>query len=1555
MALLSTKADAAEPSVFLESVENPVSSLESISPDHISAQEGDASYFVDLTIPAALWEPAASIEESIRVCSIGEYQRDVILEARDGSASWGSDLSVDTTPLPGLPGRLLHLCINSPQLITYDNIIKIQVVDDELDEGVSPEIANLYVCTYPLYAGSSLPPLPPLPWPDDPCGYSDYVNDMLQISITDNDLPVPVIESFFADPESIVAGGSTTISWNASDADDCTAADGGGGWAGSDISLPSGSLEITLEDAGSYTFTLNCINEFGPTLAQTDVDVSSKFADLETTQVTTGILEIEHGESFDATATVVNNGLASSGISTVTFVFSRDILATPFDPKIGSAPMPSLDAGEQADVPAQVVASVEPGSWYLGACVREVAGEPETNDNCDKGPRITVIEATGPACDSQVLTCGQQLQSDLGASQCASGPLGQDHYAELYTFDGQAGDELLVAADWAFDGYLLMEDPNGLVVAENDNFTSSGNSFIQFRLPSTDTYRIWASSYVPGQTGPFELSLDCQSPGGPDLAPETPLISNANPVPGAMLSLEVNLLNLGDQASDSTTLRVFLSSDAVIDPGDAQLDSDGAQSLSAGSLTSADFAFPAPATPGPYWLGACADPVSGELVTVNNCSAGRALSVVESPSCGIEALACGDTSMGRLTSEDCTTGPRGAGYYAEPYQIEAESGVPLQVNADWSTFDGYLYLADVGGTVVAENDDLVSIGDSRIEYIPQENGRFQLWATSYGREVAGEFEISLNCGSVSAPDLLASPVRVDSSDVSVGQSIAVDADIFNNGSGEASATTAHFVASNDEFISPKDAILASVDVGALAAGASQTISSLVGAPETPGSYWLGLCVDPVKGESRTGNNCSLVLPDDTARLMSANSPRSGQQSANDSGTLVEVSSGAACDPTVLSCGENPDGNLSASDCDRGPRGAGYLTDAYRLSGTAGTTVSVRVDWSGMDGMLYLTDSDGDVISQNDNYQDPANSRVEVELPVSGDYAVWPTSFDQGAQVTGSYTMSVACNNPDAPDWAVEPPDLGSDTVRNGQSLSIQTTVRNGGNSTAEMSKLRFYLAKSAEPSEKDRPLGDVDLEALGAGGNTRKSTVVPLGVRPGMYYVTACADVDPLELELKNNCASNGPVTVEDDQQPIPINTGLNDAWFNPDTSGQGFFINVFPNTRLMFLSWFTYDTERPPPEVEANLGDAGHRWLTAQGNYELGEATLSVTLSEGGTFDSPAPEVMNTPNYGTMVVRFNDCKTGEIEYDLPSIGDSGTIPISRVTYDNVTDCQERVGEIPDEQRPDSVSGSNPLLNDAWFNPDTAGQGFFFNVFPESGLAFLSWFTYDTERPPADTPHHLDEPGHRWLTAQGPFNGKTANLSVTQTVGGVFNQGTPRPQNSEDGTIVATFENCNKGSVDYNIHSINRSGVVPIERITRDSIPVCDTEGNTSDGSEVLVPADKQVLENACEGQLTWEFDWPDDPQSDTYAFVLLRNDTLTDEDRTWWAGLVSTSEIVYRKVTPVPDEHLEGWRWIYAPYKPTGIEFGKKKGRMSQILAAVEGREPHPFSVRPKSAPCLD
>jgi len=42
-----------------------------------------------------------------------------------------------------------------------------------------------------------------------------------------------------------------------------------------------------------------------------------------------------------------------------------------------------------------------------------------------------------------------------------------------------------------------------------------------------------------------------------------------------------------------------------------------------------------------------------------------------------------------------------------------------------------------------------------------------------------------------------------------------------------------------------------------------------------------------------------------------------------------------------------------------------------------------------------------------------------------------------------------------------------------------------------------------------------------------------------------------------------------------------------------------------------------------------------------------------------------------------------------------------------------------------------------------------------------------------------------------------------------------------DGTIILTFTSCNSGTVEYDIPSINRQGVVPIERVASDNISLC--------------------------------------------------------------------------------------------------------------------------------------
>jgi len=137
------------------------------------------------------------------------------------------------------------------------------------------------------------------------------------------------------------------------------------------------------------------------------------------------------------------------------------------------------------------------------------------------------------------------------------------------------------------------------------------------------------------------------------------------------------------------------------------------------------------------------------------------------------------------------------------------------------------------------------------------------------------------------------------------------------------------------------------------------------------------------------------------------------------------------------------------------------------------------------------------------------------------------------------------------------------------------------------------------------------------------------------------------------------------------INSGLNDAWFNPATDGQGFLLSVFPEQELMFLAWFTYDTERPAEGVEAILGEPGHRWLTAQGSYAGNTANLTIFSTTGGVFDSAEPAVERDPaGVGLMTVEFADCREALVTYDMPSLGLSGAVPIQRLVDDNVALCE---------------------------------------------------------------------------------------------------------------------------------------------------------------------------------------------------------------------------------------------------------------------------------------------
>jgi len=875
-------------------------------------------------------------------------------------------------------------------------------------------------------------------------------------------------------------------------------------------------------------------------------------------------------------------------------------------------------------------------------------------------------------------------------------------------------------------------------------------------------------------------------------------------------------------------------------------------------------------------------------------------------------------------------------------EVNASRGDELVFDAAWSGLDGYLVLQGPSGQVVAENDDAGSGASSRIEYAVAQGGMHRLWVTGYQRNAQGGYEVELGCGTTRAPDLRASPVTVQQEAINVNDSLELSASVYNDGGSAAAATEVQFMLSTDAEIDPADTVLSTVSLASLGAGMSDTVSAQVTAPSTPGNYWAGICVEPVAGEVLTGNNCSFLEEATTQSTLQAaeRSSRSKPEAFAKKGTLVLVSSGVECVSSPLSCGDSRSSRLTTGDCDQSPRGTGYVTEVYSFTGSTGDTVSLAATWSGVDGYLYLADPDGAVVSENDDFGGKGSSQLEYVLERAGTYRVWPTTVEQGA--AGDYELQLNCNEPQAPDLMVTVPTVSSSTLRPGQQLTINTRVRNEGAGPADATAVQYLLAASATAAANDRLLGSGDVDALASGAQSNESLSVPLNVTPGRYWIRACVEQDVLELDTADNCQSVGPITVEATGEPLRINAGLNDAWYNPATDRQGFFINVFPDDQKMFLSWFTYDLSRPPSSVSAQLGDPGHRWLTAQGHYDRGVAMLDVVLTEGGVFDQATPPVQRDPLYGTLQVQFSDCAHGEIRFDLPAVGRSGTIPITRVSADNVKVCEEQVGALLSNTEPPPLGTAgfnfNPALNDAWYNPDTSGQGMFFNVFPDSGQVFLSWFTYDTERPPLDTPYQLGEPGHRWLTAQGPFRGDTAELTVYQTTGGVFNAGSPLPQSEPVGRITARFDDCNSGTVDYELEQLGEAGAMDLQRLARDTIPACEQASKGDDSSNEAVRPDKAVLENLCGSTVDWYFDWPEDAQAANYRFELYRNDSLVE----WHLTRTRESAYHYQSTQAIDNDRLSGWQWRYTPVY-TGLG---KKARASQLFG---------FEVKPASDPCVD
>ncbi len=270
--------------------------------------------------------------------------------------------------------------------------------------------------------------------------------------------------------------------------------------------------------------------------------------------------------------------------------------------------------------------------------------------------------------------------------------------------------------------------------------------------------------------------------------------------------------------------------------------------------------------------------------------------------------------------------------------------------------------------------------------------------------------------------------------------------------------------------------------------------------------------------------------------------------------------------------------------------------------------------------------------------------------------------NEAIQVQGTPAAELALQSVNAPAGVFEQGDM----------IAIQSTTTNIGSLTSEGYTITFYASQNNIISESDTPIGSENRPGLAAGAsdNSAFMATLPIDLPPGQYFIGAILTI--VDTNAINNVNLDGtPIqVVEASGLDFVINNGLNDAWFNAATAGQGFFITVFPDIGAIFLAWFTYDTERPEPGIVAILGEAGHRWLTAFGTYAGNLASLEIELTEVGVFNSAEPGPMQDPNYGTIEIEFIDCNNAIVRYNIPSLGLMGEIPITRIALDNVPACQ---------------------------------------------------------------------------------------------------------------------------------------------------------------------------------------------------------------------------------------------------------------------------------------------
>ena len=881
---------------------------------------------------------------------------------------------------------------------------------------------------------------------------------------------------------------------------------------------------------------------------------------------------------FTLSATVRNQGNSSSAFTRLRYYQSTDSTITIADTEVGTDSVFGLDASESGDESASLTAPSTPGTYYYGACVDLVSNESDTANNCSSAVTVTVgavpapdLAVDTPTVGSSALTAGASFT--LNASVRNRGNGRSDSTTLRYY---QSTDSTITIGDTQVGTDLVSSlDPS-----------RSGDESINLTAPSTPGTHYYGAC-VDAVSGETDTTNNCSSSvtvtvgaaPAPDLVVDTPTVSSSAVTAGASFTLNASVRNQGNGSSAFTTLRYYSSTDPTITTGDTEVGTDSVSSLDPSRSGDESIGLTAPSTPGTYYYGVCVDAVSGETETNNNCSpavtvtAGAAPApdlVVDTPTLSESAPVAG----ARFTLS-ATVRNQGNGRSAFTRLRYYQSTDSTITTADTEVDTDYVSRLDA-----SESGD-----ESTGQTAPSTAGTYYYGACV--DTVSDESDTTNNCsaavavviGAASAPDLVVDPPTVSESAPAAGAHFRINTTVRNQGNGRSDSTTLRYYQSTDSTITTADTEVDTDYVSRLDASESGDESARLTAPSTPGTYYYGVCVDAVSGETETTNNCpaavavtigsvntygvgdylpgipttGLFIPALTSGVsLSSSGGNTTVTFAN--GGYIELQNGTryTCQSTGgcgVHNGEVTQGaivsqttTVSASDLIVDPPtvsestptvgGSFTLSATVRNQGNGSSAFTTLRYYSSTDSTITTGDTEvgTDSVSGLDTSESEDESARLAAPSAPGTYyygaCVDAASGETDTTNNCSAAVTVTVGAAPAPDLVVDTPTVSSSALTAGASFTLNAMVRNQGNGRSAFTTLRYYSSTDSTITTGDTEVGTDSVSALDASESEDESARLAAPSAPGTYYYGACVDAVSGDSDTTNNCSAAVVVTV---------------------------------------------------------------------------------------------------------------------------------------------------------------------------------------------------------------------------------------------------------------------------------------------------------------------------------------------------------------------------------------------------------------------------------------------